>query len=271
MRQDLNWCAGKFVYARGGSTLLHFMPLHSYALEYALDISLILALRGERMSPSKPSLGDHELSRWMDIMAVEEIAKLVRAILPSLATDSRPAQIIEYHAGLGVVFEVLRWAMTRDDEVRNFNYTAIGPESDRRKFQTLHQDEQILSYLSFEEFRDQEADLVIVNHLRAVRQGTDKLDLERLLWHARGAAILALHVIEGFSECHRTTINGHQVTLLPFDGVVALCQRNSPHWRYQYIEGHDSGYFLPQTSPKLGLMLAYNAGLAIEMPRFRPL
>jgi len=270
MRQDLTWCAGKFVYARGGSALLHFMPLHSYNLEYALDISLILALRGARISHSRANLGDRELSRWMDILAVEQIANIVRAIMPILAIDGHPARIIEYHAGLGVVFDVLQWVMSCEGAFLNFEYVAVGPESDRRKFQTLHQGEQNLRYLSFEEARtDEEADLIVINQLRAVRQGIAKVDFELPLRRARGPAILALHVNEGSSECQRITISGARVTLTPFDDVGAFCRRNSPHWRYRYVEGHDSGYFLPQSSPKLGMMLAYNAGVALEIPGFR--
>jgi curved DNA-binding protein CbpA len=47
---EISWAAGKFVYPKHGSSVLHFMPLPDFLLDSALDISLLLLMRFLRRS-----------------------------------------------------------------------------------------------------------------------------------------------------------------------------------------------------------------------------
>src|SRR5262245_54813881 len=98
MQIDLRRCAGKFIYPKGGSDLLHFMPLHDFHLESALDISVVVALRASRMSGV--DVGGFELSRWMDISSIDAIARTAATILKALYSG-RLLRVDEHHTGLG--------------------------------------------------------------------------------------------------------------------------------------------------------------------------
>jgi hypothetical protein len=258
---------GKFIYPRGASTPLHFMPLHDFHLEEALEVSLLIALRSQRIR-GDAVLGDLELSRWMDVLVVEHIAILARNILDANRRDDRVPHLLEYHAGLGITFETLRWLLARDGEDARITYTAVGPVSGRRRFEILHQGDARVSYRPPKEASSEHADLTIINHLQAVRRGEDEPNLEVLLHEAALPMILALRVCEGDSAAHRTTVSGNGVMLPGFEQVKHLLRMMNAHWRYRYLPGHDAAYFLPESGPETGVVLAYASERPVEVPRF---
>jgi hypothetical protein len=271
MKTQLRWCVGKFVHPQGSSTLLHFMPLHDFHLDDALDIALLIALRSQRLTPNS-RIGDQELSRWMDIMAIEWIAMIAAAVVAAQQSELGVLPIAEYDPGLGVVFEALQLTLARNNVARDIGYTAIGPASIRPQFELLHSDFPRLRYFDLSDEPLGSQGLTIINHVQAVRRNeTNAPDLPLLLARTHGPTVLAARVCAGASASRRTTVRGAEVQLEPLDRLLNCCRDRDEFWRYRYISGHDAGYFLPADAPETGLLLAYTAGVRLDLPRFQAL
>ena len=268
MTGQLHRSVGKFVYPRGGSMPLHFMPLQDFHLEDALELSLLIALRSERTGLTW-RLGGLQLSRWMDVILVERIATLARTILGAKGHENWIPNLLEHHAGMGVTFETLQWLLARDGEDARITYTAVGPELARRRFELLHQGEEGVSYQSPKQVTAVHADLTIVNHLNAARRGEERQDIETVVNGSTLPMILALRVCEGDSAALRTTVSGNRVMLPALERVKRLLRTANHKWRYYYLSGHDAAYFLPEPGPEVGVLLTYATDGPVNVPRFR--
>lgn len=262
---ELRWCVGKFIYPRGGSTLLHYMPLHDFHLEDALTISAIVSLRTQRIEGGSAGIAGGELSRWMDITAAETIASVATTLL-----DGAPVQltVVEYDPGIGLVFEALKLALSQKTPRRSVCYTGIGPERRRFRFEMLHG--QDYPAPTFASASHAPADLVIVNHANGIReQEGPVVSPNVLIPQLRDRALIALRVAQGSVAQVRTTVTGRDVELPAFEAVLALC-RATGAWRYRYYPDHDAGFFLPEQKPETGLLIAFRGGAGTpRVPRFR--
>lgn len=264
---DLRWSVGKFVYARGGSTLLHYMPLHDYHLEEGLNVAITVSMRSARLAGGKPTFGSMELSRWIDVTQVETLATISAALIVDTPIRA-PATIVEYDAGIGVLFECLKLALTRRQADASFQYIGIGPDRLGRKFLMLHDsDWPKPTYLP--EAGSDRGDLVILNHASGIREPDGPVVVpEEVIPHLTGPALMALRVTEAAVPEERTTVTGRQVRLPSLVEIAAACARGGD-WHYRYLANHDAAYFLPQPGARTGLLLAYRSPTT-RIPRFRP-
>ena len=272
MNTRLRWTVGKFIYQQGGSTALHFMPLRDFHLDDSLDMALVIALRSQRISPNS-SVGDLQLSRWMEITAIEQIATMAAAVLTSRPIEERAQAVTEYDPGLGSVLEALRLTLARKRATQELMYTAVGPASIKHLFEVLHGDLPRLRYDVVPDGGLSRPDLTIINHVQAIRRsGFTATQLQPLLARTRGPIVLAARTCAGSSASRRTTIRGIDVQLEPYELTLERCRAQDRHWRYRYVPGHDAGYFLPaDDAPDVGLLLAYTAEMPLDLPRFQAL
>jgi hypothetical protein len=263
---ELRWSVGKFVYARGGTTLLHYMPLHEFHLEDGLNVSAIVSLRARRRAGGETGIGNIEVSRWIDLTQSETLASIAAILL-----DDGPARpvVMEYDPGYGLFLESLKLALAQRAPARSISYIGIGPERMWRRLSLLHCGEQpIPRFVARPE--GGQADLVILSHATGLREpegpGTAP---ETLIPQLCGRALMAVRVVEGSQPIRRTTVAGRQVQLPALSEILALC-RAAGEWSFRYLRGHDSGYFLPEDKLETGLLLAYRTSAVLTIPRFRP-
>ena len=262
---DLYWRVGKFIYPRGGSVLLHHMPLHQFHLEEGLNVSAIMSLRLSRQSSGAVNLGSLELSRWLDLTQAEAIAKLCMAICPKRNSVS----LTEIDPGLGLVFEAIKVQLHSSRPDTKLEYSLVGGERWLRKFSMLHADDDMkFQHVSS---RDQAGtDVVILNHTNGVRESSGPsctpLEFAATL---SGSGVMAARVVDGERDQLLTTIAGTEILLPSLSSLLQACAA-SGGWRYRYLRGHDSGYFLP-SGPTTGLVMAYRSDPAPHVPRFVPI
>jgi hypothetical protein len=263
---ELRWSVGKFVYARGGTTLLHFMPLHEFHLEDGLNISAIVSLRARRRAGGETGIGNIELSRWIDLTQAETLASIAAMLL-----EDSPAQpvVTEYDPGYGLFLESLKLALGQRAPGRSISYVGIGPERMWLRLRLLHCGEQpIPRFVARPEGR--QADLLILSHATGLRQPEGPVIApETLIPQLCGRALMAVRVVEGTRTTQRTTVAGQRVRLPALSEILALC-RAAGGWSFRYLGGHDSGYFLPEEGSDTGLLLAYRTSAFVTIPRFRP-
>jgi hypothetical protein len=264
---ELRWSVGKFIYPRGGSTLLHYMPLHDFHLEDALNIAAIVSLRTRRTTGEVLGSAASELSRWMDITAAETIASVAVALLDEMPSESR---VVEYDTGLGLVFEVLKLALHQKPIPPSVTYTGISSPGRRLRFGILHGRDAPAAKFSSDSALPL-ADLVIVNHANGVREPEGPVAAPvDLVPKLKGAAVVVARVTQGDAPQVRTTVTGRPIELPTLSAVLASC-RNRGGWHYRYISSHDAGFFLPEEKPETGLLIAYRGRVKTpDLRHFRP-
>jgi hypothetical protein len=271
--RDLNWAVGKFIYARGGSTLLHFMPLQTFHLDAALDLSLLMSFRAARTGESKTLVGDLNLSRWTDRLALAPLSDLILALLVQSEQRSGPITVLEQFSGAGLLFEMIKYSRALAGPETPLRYLALGPEALKQKFELLHQsDDTDCEYIVDEKAAaNQNADIVVINHNLALRGAHPPvLDLA-LFEHHRGAKVLATRVTLGASDERHTAITGDTVVLSPLDAVLKQLTQIASGWRYRLFKGLDADFFFPhERGGDTGVLLAYYTNKPLELPRFRP-
>lgn len=265
---ELRWCVGKFVYPKGGQTLLHFMPLHDFHLEEALNVAAIVALRTQRLSGGKGGVGSGELSRWIDTTATWQLAAVAADLLdggPELPT------VVEYDPGHGLLFEALKLFRAQRGHTRGIRYVGVGSRHVDAKFRILHGQERPEPEYLIEGTAPQ-AHLTIVNHACGIRSPEGSVvSLESILPSLIGAGLLALRVVESEHPHRRTTVRGQQVELAPLDDCLARLRVHGG-WSYKYQPDHDADFFLPEAGPRTGLLMAYRrATPGPQIQRFRPI
>jgi len=261
---ELRYSVGKFVYGRGGSTLLHFMPLYEYHLEEGMNVSMVVSLRTARQSKGKFALGSLELSQWMDITQVETIGAIATALLPSGAAH---ASVVEIDAGIGTVFEGIKAALAKQDGAATLDYTAVAPPRLWEKFEMLHRHDDTATRLAASWDR-QSADLTILNHAQGIRQHEgSSCEPEAFVADLAGCGVLAARVADAPDAGVRTTIDGREVKVPSLPRLLQACAA-SGGWSYRYLARHDTGYFLPGDAPPVGLLLAYRGAPSRTFARF---
>jgi hypothetical protein len=283
MEKRLRWCAGKFVYARGSSRLLHFMELKDFAIDDALDYSQLFFLRALRTRPGDEALRDEQLARWMDDTAVKLVGDVADQLLQSLALDPQtPTTVGEFYPGIGATFEYLKLLLEdRSGEAPpSFSYLAFGPEALRLKFEVLHADELFAARyysdtgpeaarLKAEERRP---DLTIFNHNQSVRHRAEPgVSLDEFIPRAAGPTLLAARATNADVDELQTTVKGRAVTVPSLKQLGKLCRQTGMSWAFRFIPGFDKDFFLPNGDSRLGLLLAYGAGRPFLLPGFAPL
>ena len=205
---DLYWRVGKFIYPRGGSVLLHHMPLQQFHLEEGLNVSAIMSLRLSRQSSGAVNLGSLELSRWLDLTQAEAIAKLCMVICPKKNSVS----LTEIDPGLGLVFEAIKVQLHSNRPDTKLEYSLVGGERWRRKFSMLHADDD--TKFQHVSSRDQAGtDVVILNHTNGVREsaGPSCTPLE-FAAALSGSGVMAARVVDGDHDQRLTTIAGTEIS-----------------------------------------------------------
>jgi hypothetical protein len=263
---ELRWCVGKFVYPKGGTNPMHFMPLHDFHLEEALNVAAIVSLRTQRLGGGKGGVGSAEISRWLDMTAAWTLAGVAADLLDGA---EEKAEILEYDPGHGLLFEAIKLIVAQRGQRRFFHYTGVGPDHMRIKFNLLHgREDPVPRYVA--STGEGARCLTIVNQANGMRYRPSSLfAIEDLIARVEGAALLALRVVDGGELTSRTTILGHSVTLSGVDSILASLRKRGD-WYYRYIEGHDAEYLLPQEGPRAGLLIAYRqTGSRDPIARFR--
>jgi hypothetical protein len=263
---DLNWRVGKFVYPRGGTSPLHYMPLKSFHLDDALNLALLMSMRTRRLSGSDKMVGDLDLARWMDRMAIDAIGTLAVALLRVGRADGRWS-VVELAPGHGLLFESLKLAAAAEGTA--LDYTAVGPPAVQRPFDLLHgQDRPAYRFVADPRSAPSEPDLLIFNHNMAVRQPLAETAIEPLIDGPGRQKLLALRVTAGEEDRERTTVTGRRVVLPALDRVLTLLQASDHYWSYRFNERLDDDFFLPEGGPPTGLLLASMACEEFDHPGF---
>ena len=238
---DLYWRVGKFIYPRGGSVLLHHMPLQQFHLEEGLNVSAIMSLRLSRQSSGAVNLGSLELSRWLDLTQAEAIAKLCMVICPKKNSVS----LTEIDPGLGLVFEAIKVQLHSNRPNTKLEYSLVGGERWLRKFSMLHADDdtkfQHVSSRDTSWCRRGDPESLKTGVRESAGPSCTPLEFAAAL---SGLGVMAARVVDGDSDQLLTTIAGTEILLPSLSSLLQACAA-SGGWRYRYLRGHDSGYFLP--------------------------
>lgn len=280
--KKLYWAAGKYVYARGTSTLLHYMALKDFHIYESLDISYLFFIRALRSKVAGTGMDDDELERSMEGTAARPVARLARDLL--MARDAGAAggfSVVEFYPGIGLVYEYLKVLLAEMPEGSELQYHACGPQASKISFEVLHGDDDYdFTYLldtpeNLEKMVQMvdDADLVIYNHNQTIYgQAEPAVTPENFLAAVQAPAVIAVRTSDTNRELHRTTVRGRQVQLPGRDGVLAQCCTIDPYWCYHFIPEFDKDFFLPDEEEPggTGLLLAYSAGKKFELADFKP-
>jgi hypothetical protein len=270
VKSELRWCVGKFIYSRGAESPMHFMPLQDFTLVDFLEQSRLFGLRAMRKGLSgKTGLVD-SLARLTENEVFACLAETTLRLfqLPSRERGATP-RVVEYSPSVGPVFEyfklmaeTLRSAGGTDAFVR-VNWTGIGPQAFRMKFEILHADEESQATYYSDNGATvadwtrlcQEADVAVFNHYQAVREiDPVALPLKECLLATNLAQVFAAYVVQGTSPSWRTTVKGKDVLLPAREDLETMLVANDPTWRFFWCPGYDEKFFLPEDGPRTGLL-----------------
>ena len=259
MQKNLKWCVGKFVYPKGGSSPVHYMPLKDFHLQSALDLSLLMSLRAKRTSEGRLVVGDSDIADWLDRTAVEILVDMTMAHLAAVET-AKPATIREVCPGVGLTFESLKLRLSQNGAADSMHYVAVGDESGRERFNLLHSDDIVsFDYVPgpVDDGRAESA-VTLLNHNQAVREGSSEyLDLDMQLKSISGPIVGAIRAVGGDTDVSATSVRGDVVTLPSVDRLLAMCREDAMPWVCKVVEDFDSNFFLPMEGGRSCLVLVY--------------
>jgi len=265
-RTNLTWSAGKFVYPKGSSLPIHFMPLQDFSLEVALNYSLLIALRFSRLEHHTSLLSKLEIREWRHCLLTHEIVEMIKA-----CSFSRPL-FHDFGSDYALLFEEMKLAKS---EIGNFEYSLhLSDDSHDHHLNTLHFIEDWPLRLHRDPFSTSSLDsysVVIINTILGVRPQHDLppcLELLSLPRHIQGC-ILAMRVCKAEKSTERTTVYGEDFIIPTLDSVLQWMSRANHHWYWQYLPNHDAEFFIPEpNTPDVGVLLAYSAHAPSKLPRF---
>lgn len=263
MQKNLRWCVGKFVYPKGGSSPVHYMPLKDFHLQSALDLSLLMSLRAKRTSEGRLAVGDSDIADWLDRTAVEKLVDVTMAHLAAVEAAS-PVIIREICPGVGLTFESLKLRLSKRGATDSMHYVAVGDENGRERFNILHGDDIVSFDYVPGPVNDARAEsaVTLLNHNQAVREGSsESLDLETQFGSISGPIVGAIRAVGGDSDVSATSVRGDVVTLPSVDRLLGVCREDAMPWACKVIEDFDSDFFLPTAGGRSCLVLVYR-GLA---------
>jgi hypothetical protein len=273
----LKWCVGKFVYARGASKPMHFMELKNFIVDDATDYSHLFYLRGLRGRQLGHDHIDDELRRWMNGTAAKPLAETVLHVLDSI--DAREVSIVEYFPGVGLTFEYLKLLLRLRSGSDNRKTEIVhmegrGPAHLRNQFLVLQADEYCdVTYREEDTPEMNPASAVVVfNQNQTVRyEELPKYDVDGFLRQGVERSVVAMRVTRGRATEQRTTVKCRAVDLPGLQGVLNKFRQAGSNWYFRFIEGFDSGFFIPEQKGPTGLLLAYNVGRAWPLEGFEPI
>jgi len=266
---SLTWSAGKFVYPKGSSLPIHFMPLQDFSLEVALNYSLLIALRFSRLEHHTGLLSKLEIGQWRYRLLTHEVVEMVKAC------DFEQPRFHDFGSNYALLFEEMKLAK---NEIGNFEYLLhLSDTSHDHHINTLHLiedwplqlcqkpiDPSLLSTYS----------VVIINTVLGVRPQHDfppPLESFSLPSHAQGC-VLTMRVCESQTPIVRTTVYGKDFIIPTLDSALQRMGEAKRHWYWQWLSKHDTGFFIPEPDvPDVGVLLAYTARTASKLPKFRSL
>jgi hypothetical protein len=266
--QNLGWCAGKFVYARGSSRPIHFLDMRDFQLEPSFEISAIVALRMSRLVGRADLLEIIDVANWIDRMGVQVLAAAVVAILASLSRDL-PLKIFDLSPGLGLFFEALKFECVKSEVQPLFDYVALGPSARQRSFQMLHGHDTVP--FEYATASASTADIAVLNHNQILRSSDPLPSLSEAI-QAAPALVAALRVGTAAKLAPVTTVTRREVTLSTLDeALAALCAKDK--WGLYRIDTRlDNGLFLPDPEHGLTTAMLFTAlpGQEMGLAGFKP-
>jgi len=265
--KSLIWSAGKFVYPKGSSLPVHFMPLQDFSLEISLNYSLLIALRVARTEKRDELLSKIEVGQWRNRLLTNEITKMIVA-LPFVTSKFH-----EIGGSSGLVLEEVKLAWT-DQEVKPTYQIFLDDTESRARLNALHpEDEWRCQVKPFDTFGAslEDRSVIIVNSVLGVRSNYDPLPpLEKIEVGAAQGCVLALRASSEDSDCMRTTVYGRDVRIPSVKQVEAWMRSTKLNWRHRWLPDHDVDFFLPEIGAVgVGVLLAYGDTETSLTPGFR--
>lgn len=264
--KSLIWSAGKFVYPKGSSLPVHFMPLQDFSLEISLNYSLLIALRVARTEKRDELLSKIEVGQWRHRLLTEEVINLIKA-----CKFDKP-RIHDFGSDYALLFEELKLARA---DIGDFDYVVhLGDHSHDHPLAMLHPAEDWPLHGSHAPLAPAELDrrsVVIVNTVLGFRPQHDAPSpLSSIhLGQAQGC-ILALRACEAEAPVTRTTIHGEDAGIPTLASVQRWMGETGLCWHWRWLPRHDVDYFIPEPdAPDAGVLLAYAANAAEKRPGFR--
>jgi len=270
VNRELLWCVGKFIYSRGAESPMHFMPLQDFTLMDFLEQSRLFGLRALRKGLCGTTGLVDSLARLTENEAFACLAETALRLfqLPDRERGATP-RVVEYAPSVGPVFEYFKLmaeALRSEGGPNAFarvDWTGIGPQAFRLKFEILHADEESrASYYSDAGATAadwarlcQGADVAVFNHYQAVREKDPvALPLKECLLAANLPQVFAAYVVQGASPSWRTTVKGKDVLLPAREDLETALAADDPTWRFLWCPGYDEKFFLPEEGPRTGLL-----------------
>lgn len=256
---NLGRIVGRFVWIRGHTTPVHFMPLKEFHLDVALDASVIVALRTRRKTGVSELLDMIDIGNWMNRLAIDD---LVRAVSPVLSL-APGRTVYEIGSVAGTLFEALK--ATRPEGLDVERYYGCGPKFAAHRFQVFHEtDECECGWVDSDTVTERLAAdpdaVLIVNHNQAIRHGhCAELDLLELVRRHQGPTVMALRMTPGDKGGQRVTVNGHVVTVPAQTEVLSSLTATGRNWGVRITHSFDPGLFIPDEYAPSGLILAVAA------------
>ena len=287
MDKKLRWCAGRFIYPRGASQPVHFLPFKDFNVDDGVEFARLFALRALRSHMKESPLLDEQLLAAMKETAEDLTATLGAELLRSLVGhENGPVTVTEFYPGAGVLFEYLKLLLERPDNdgavdgSLALQYRGWGEESFRTKFNVLHDNDAHQAQYSLESHEDScellqalhHSDLVIYNHAESVRHRVEpQISLEKVVRISSVPTIIMVRVTTGDRDQELTTVKGRVLVIPPIDRVLKVCREFDPHWLFKFVPDFDSDFFLPGSGPPTGLVLGYTARKPLPIQGFEPI
>lgn len=264
--KSLIWSAGKFVYPKGSSLPVHFMPLQDFSLEISLNYSLLIALRVARTEQHEGLLSKIEIGQWRHRLLTDDVADLVKA-----AKFSHP-RFHDFGSDYALLFEEMKLART---EIGDFDYVAhLNDHQHDHHLAVMHPAEDWALQLCHQPLTPSQLDqrsVVIVNSVLGLRPQHDAPpSIETIDLGPAQGCVLALRACETEAATHRTTVYGDDVVVPTLAAVHDWMAATGRRWYVRWLPRHDVGFFLPEDGvPDAGVVLAYSSEQAEKRPGFR--
>lgn len=286
MKTRLRWCAGRFIYPRGASQPVHFLPFKDFNVDDGVEFARLFALRALRTHLKDSPLIDEQLLAAMKETAEDLTATLGAELIRSLVCRKQDSVTVsEFYPGVGVLFEYLKLLLEQTDsdgtvkERLTLQYRGWGEESFRTKFNVLHENDAHQADYSLESHEDSRkflqalnhSDLVIYNHAETVRHRVEpQISLEKVVRISSVPTIIVVRVTTSDRDQKLTTVKGRVLVLPTMDRILKVCRDLDPHWSFQFIPDFDSAFFLPVAGSSTGLIVAYTARKSLPILGFQP-